>query len=259
MCYVSCCNLPFNTTYLPYTNPTHNTVYMNVVTIFSRTISSSGERGFFTFTQSIKLNKHSYREHHVLRSSNTQNSTDHSLKNQVCTGPCGSLVWVQVKHNNLFNKPTWNTYNINTCSCLNTYVLCTLHVLQLRTYSVRIFVVQLRLQDFDFLYYLLVNSSGDKTRVIGKESVWETGSSLGGREGKTGLTWNQNLEPRPCVRVWGSPRHRLKILRSHAPSSGEYTQQNISACHVRLAWYQPYPIQCVTGGTDQTSGGCSLC
>ena len=62
-----------------------------------------------------------------------------------CTGPCGSLVWVQVTHrhnnNNSFNKPTWNTYNINTlftssCSCLNTYVLSTLHVLQLRMYTV---------------------------------------------------------------------------------------------------------------------------
>jgi len=62
-----------------------------------------------------------------------------------CTGPCGSAVWVQVTHhlnsNDLFNNPTWNTYKINTlftscCSCLNTYVLCTLHVLQLRTCTV---------------------------------------------------------------------------------------------------------------------------
>jgi len=65
--------------------------------------------------------------------------------NCTCTGLCGCLVRVQVTHhhnnNNLFNKPNWNTYNINTlftssCSCLNTYVLCTLHVLQLRTCTV---------------------------------------------------------------------------------------------------------------------------
>jgi len=43
-------------------------------------------------------------------------------------------------------------------------------------YSARIFVVQLRLQDFDLLIYLLVNSSEGMTRVIGKESVWGTGS-----------------------------------------------------------------------------------
>ena len=51
-----------------------------------------------------------------------------------CTGSCGNLVWVEVTHhhknNNLFNKPIWNTYSINTLytssrSCLNTYVLCT--------------------------------------------------------------------------------------------------------------------------------------
>ena len=62
-----------------------------------------------------------------------------------CTDPCGSLVWVQVAHhhnnNNLFNKRTCNTYNINTLftssfSCLNKHVLCTLHVLQLRSCTV---------------------------------------------------------------------------------------------------------------------------
>ena len=66
------------------------------------------------------------------------------IYSECCTGLCGSLVWVQVihHHNNniLFNKPIWNTYNINTlftssCSCLNTHVLCTLPVLQIRTYT----------------------------------------------------------------------------------------------------------------------------
>jgi len=49
-------------------------------------------------------------------------------------------------------------------------------------YSAPIFVVQLRLQDFDFLNYLLVDRSEDTTRVIGKESVWGTCSNLGGGE-----------------------------------------------------------------------------
>ena len=62
-----------------------------------------------------------------------------------CTSPCGSLVLVPVTHqhnnNNLFNKKTRNTYNINTlfissCSCLNMYELCKLHVLRLRTCTV---------------------------------------------------------------------------------------------------------------------------
>ena len=52
-----------------------------------------------------------------------------AVQSAACTGPCNS-----------FNKPTWNTYNINTlfinsCSFLNTYVLITLPVLQLRTYT----------------------------------------------------------------------------------------------------------------------------
>jgi len=38
-------------------------------------------------------------------------------------------------------------------------------------YSARIFVVQLRLQDFDLLNYLLVDCSEGKTGVSGKESV----------------------------------------------------------------------------------------
>jgi len=37
-------------------------------------------------------------------------------------------------------------------------------------YSARIFVVQLRLQDFDFLNYLLVDGSEGATRVIVKET-----------------------------------------------------------------------------------------
>ena len=78
-----------------------------------------------------------------LHNNSTQNNT--IKQNTQCTGPCGSLVCVQVAHrhnnDNSLNKPTWNTYNINTlftssCSCVNTYVLCTLHVLQLRTYRV---------------------------------------------------------------------------------------------------------------------------
>ena len=48
------------------------------------------------------------------------------------------------------------------------------------TYSAQIFVVQLRLQDFDLLNYLLVDGSEGMIRVIGKESVWGTGSGLGG-------------------------------------------------------------------------------
>jgi len=53
-------------------------------------------------------------------------------------------------------------------------------------YSARIYVVQLRLQDFDFLNYLLVDSSEGTTGVVGKGSVWGTGSWLvgGGGEGK---------------------------------------------------------------------------
>ena len=38
------------------------------------------------------------------------------------------------------------------------------------------------------LNYLPVNGSEGTTRVIGKESVEGTGSSVKGREGKTGLT-----------------------------------------------------------------------
>jgi len=38
-------------------------------------------------------------------------------------------------------------------------------------YSALIFVVQLRLQDFDFLNYLLVNGCEGTTGGIGKESV----------------------------------------------------------------------------------------
>jgi len=51
-------------------------------------------------------------------------------------------------------------------------------------HSARIFVVQLRLQDFDFLNYLLVDGSEGTTGVIGKESVCGTGSGLGGGKGK---------------------------------------------------------------------------
>jgi len=54
--------------------------------------------------------------------------------------------------------------------------------------SVRIFVIYLRVQDSDFLNYLLVDGSEGKTRVIGKESVSGTSSSFKVREGKTGLT-----------------------------------------------------------------------
>ena len=54
-------------------------------------------------------------------------------------------------------------------------------------YSARIFVVYLRLQDLDYLNYLLVDSSEGTTRVIVKESISGTGSSFKGREGKTGL------------------------------------------------------------------------
>jgi len=49
-------------------------------------------------------------------------------------------------------------------------------------------VVQLRLQDFNFLNYLLVYGSEGTSRVIVKESVLGTDSSFKGREGKTGLT-----------------------------------------------------------------------
>jgi len=38
-------------------------------------------------------------------------------------------------------------------------------------YIARMFVVQLRLLDFDFLNYLLVEGSEGTTRVVGKESV----------------------------------------------------------------------------------------
>ena len=53
-----------------------------------------------------------------------------------------------------------------------------------------------------------MEGSKDTTRVIGKESVWGTGSSLGG--GGTGLTWNQNLEPSPCVWV---EAHYVTVLK----------------------------------------------
>jgi len=48
-------------------------------------------------------------------------------------------------------------------------------------YSAWIFVVYLRLQDFDILDYLLLNGSEDTTRVSGKESVSGSGSSFKGR------------------------------------------------------------------------------
>ena len=54
-------------------------------------------------------------------------------------------------------------------------------------HSARIFVVQLRLQDPDFLNYLLVDSSEDAARGIVKDTVSRTGS-FKEREGKTGLT-----------------------------------------------------------------------
>ena len=62
------------------------------------------------------------------------------------------------------------------------------HVLTLYTprtstqnlYSAWIFVVQLRMQDFDFLNYLLANVSEDTTRVSGKVSVWGKGRSFKG-------------------------------------------------------------------------------
>ena len=84
-------------------------------------------------------------------------------------------------------------YNINALftssfSCLNTYVLCTLHVLQsehVQCPNICVIVAAARL---DVLDYLLVDGSVDTTRVIGKESVSGTGSSFKGWEGKTGLT-----------------------------------------------------------------------
>jgi hypothetical protein len=54
-------------------------------------------------------------------------------------------------------------------------------------YSARIFVEQMRLQDFDVLDYLPVDGSEGATRVPGKKSVSGTDSSVKGREGKTGL------------------------------------------------------------------------
>jgi len=53
-------------------------------------------------------------------------------------------------------------------------------------YSARIFMVQLRQQDFVFLNYLLADGSEGTTRGIGKESVSETGSSLVGGGGVWG-------------------------------------------------------------------------
>ena len=47
-------------------------------------------------------------------------------------------------------------------------------------YSARIFVVQLRPQDFDVLDCLLVEGLEDATTVIGKVSVSGTGSSFVG-------------------------------------------------------------------------------
>jgi len=49
-------------------------------------------------------------------------------------------------------------------------------------------VVYLRLRNFEFVGYLLVDGSEGATRVVGKESVSGTGSSFKRREGKTGLT-----------------------------------------------------------------------
>ena len=77
-------------------------------------------------------------------------------------------------------------------------------------------MVYLWLQDFDFLNYLLVDVSEGTTRVIVKESISGTDSSFKGREGKTSLTWNQNPESSPCVRVWGSPRHTMLYSSSCA-------------------------------------------
>ena len=77
------------------------------------------------------------------------------------------------------------------------------------TYSARIFVVYLWLQDFEVLDCLLVDSSESATRVSGKESDRGTGGSVKGTDGNTDLTWNQNLEPSPCVRVWGSSRRTM--------------------------------------------------
>ena len=62
--------------------------------------------------------------------------------------------------------------------------LYTPHTSTQNIYSARIFVVQLRLQDFDFLNCLLVDGSEGTTGVIGKESVSGTGSSLGGGKEK---------------------------------------------------------------------------
>ena len=61
----------------------------------------------------------------------------------------------------------------------------TLYTLRTSTqniYSARIFVVHLRLQDFYFLNYLLVDGPEGTTRVIGKESA--RGVVCGGGKGK---------------------------------------------------------------------------
>jgi len=135
------------------------------------------------------------------------------------TDPCGSSVWVQGTHhhnnNNSFNKPTWNTYNINTlftssCSCLNTYVLCTLHALQLRTCTVSDSLwcsCGCKTWTFSTIYQWTVPRVLPEW-VVRKPYPEQVVVSRGGK-GKTGLTWNQNLEPSTCVQVWGSPRQKI--------------------------------------------------
>ena len=132
-----------------------------------------------------------------------------------CAVPALVEVWYGCKlthhhnNNNLFNKPTWNTYNINTLFTSS----CSVHFSNLcgivaaaRLWRSRLFTSG-RFQGCD-------------QRVSSKESVSGTGSSFKGRKGKTGLTWNQNLEPSPCVWVWGSPRH------NHYPQNNGHASVN---------------------------------
>ena len=93
-------------------------------------------------------------------------------------------------------------------------------------YSAPIFVVQLRLQDFALFDYLPVDGFEDATGVIGRESVWGTGSSFGewgGREGRTGLTWNQISNP---VHVSGfEAHHGTRVAMNFCNTESDYVEE----------------------------------
>jgi len=107
-------------------------------------------------------------------------------------------------------------------------------------FSARIFVVYLRLEDFDALDYLLADRSDDATRANCKKSVSGTGSSFKGREGKTGLTWNQNHELSPCVRV---ESHHGVITTPKTTATRPLTRENsLPPTHNNVLVSSPPPV-----------------